>query len=123
MKPQRAQRGGKQKSHNLLTFDNFSVFSVVSFDNTIIYKRRISMDRQNVTLSLPKSLLKKAKIIAASKEKSLSEFLRESLEEKVRGANGYKKAKERQLKILKEGLNLGTKGHITIAREEVHGRR
>ncbi|MEW6616192.1 MAG: CopG family transcriptional regulator [Thermodesulfobacteriota bacterium] len=81
------------------------------------------MDRQNITLSLPKSLLKKAKIIAASKEKSLSEFLRESLEEKVRGANGYKKARGRQLKILKEGLDLGTKGHITTTREEVHGRR
>jgi metal-responsive CopG/Arc/MetJ family transcriptional regulator len=81
------------------------------------------MDRQNVTLSLPKSLLKKAKVIAASKEKSLSEFLRESLEEKVRGANGYKKAKERQSKIFKEGLDLGTKGHIKTMREEVHDRR
>ncbi|MFH1626221.1 MAG: CopG family transcriptional regulator [Pseudomonadota bacterium] len=81
------------------------------------------MDRQNVTLSLPKSLLKKAKIIAASRDKSLSEFLRESLEEKVREANGYKKARERQLKILNEGLDLGTKGHITTTREELHGRR
>lgn len=81
------------------------------------------MNRQNVTLSLPTSLLKKAKVIAASREKSLSEFLRESLEEKVREANGYKKARRRQLKLLKEGLNLGTKGHITTTREEVHERR
>jgi metal-responsive CopG/Arc/MetJ family transcriptional regulator len=81
------------------------------------------MNRQNVTLSLPTSLLKKAKVIAASREKSLSEFLRESLEEKVREANGYKKASRRQLKLLKEGLNLGTKGHITTTREEVHERR
>jgi len=51
------------------------------------------MNRQNVTLSLPKSLLKKAKVIAAGREKSLSELLRESLEEKVREANGYKKAR------------------------------
>lgn len=81
------------------------------------------MNRQNVTLSLPTSLLKRAKVIAASREKSLSEFLRESLEEKVREANGYKKARRRQLKLLKEGLNLGTKGHITTTREEVHERR
>jgi len=81
------------------------------------------MNRQNVTLSLPKSLLKKAKVIAASREKSLSELLRESLEEKVREANGYKKARERQLRLLKQGLDLGTKGHITTTREELHGRR
>jgi metal-responsive CopG/Arc/MetJ family transcriptional regulator len=81
------------------------------------------MNRQNVTLSLPTSLLKKAKVIAASREKSLSEFLRESLEEKVREANGYNKARRRQLKLLKEGLDLGTKGHITTQREELHDRR
>lgn len=81
------------------------------------------MERQNVTLSLPKLLLKKAKVIAASREKSLSELLRESLEKKVREANGYKKAKQRQLKLLKEGLDLGTKGDIAITRDEIHERR
>lgn len=81
------------------------------------------MDRQNVTLSLPKSLLKKAKVIAASREKSLSELLRESLEEKVREANGYKKARQKQLKLLKIGLDLGTKGRIATTRDELHERR
>jgi len=81
------------------------------------------MNRQNVTLSLPKSLLKKAKVIAAGREKSLSELLRESLEEKVREANGYKKARQKQLKLLKEGLDLGTKGEITTTRDEIHDRR
>jgi len=81
------------------------------------------MERQNVTLSLPKLLLKKAKVIAASREKSLSELLRESLEQKVREANGYKKARQRQLKLLKEDLDLGTKGRIATTRDEVHERR
>jgi metal-responsive CopG/Arc/MetJ family transcriptional regulator len=81
------------------------------------------MNRQNVTLSLPISLLKKAKVIAASREKSLSEFLRESLEEKVREANGYKKARRRQLNLLKQGFDLGTKGQIATIREELHERR
>ncbi|MBW2005712.1 MAG: ribbon-helix-helix protein, CopG family [Deltaproteobacteria bacterium] len=81
------------------------------------------MNRQNVTLSLPKSLLKKAKVIAAGREKSLSELLRESLEEKVREANGYKKARQRQLKLLEEGLDLGTKGDIAPTRDEAHERR
>jgi metal-responsive CopG/Arc/MetJ family transcriptional regulator len=80
------------------------------------------MERQNITLSLPKALLKKAKVVAASHEKSLSEFLKESLEEKVREANGYKKARLRQIKLLKQGFDLGTEGHISITREEIHGR-
>jgi len=81
------------------------------------------MEKQNVTLSLPKSLLKRVKLFAASKEKSLSELLRESLEEKLKEASGYKKSKKRQLKILEEGFNLGTKGHIKVTREDIHARR
>ncbi|MEK6690410.1 MAG: DUF6364 family protein [Nitrospirota bacterium] len=81
------------------------------------------MERQNITLSLPKALLKKAKILAAKKEQSLSELMRESLEEKMREAADYNRAKERHLKILRKGFDLGTKGHITISREELHERR
>ena len=81
------------------------------------------MDRQNVTLSLPKSLLKKDKVVAASSDKSLSELLRQSLEEKVRETSGYSGAKNRQLKLLKKGFDLGTRGHIITTREELHVRR
>jgi len=81
------------------------------------------MNRQNVTLSLPKTLLKKAKMMATSIDKSLSEFLRDALEERVKEATGYKKAKNRQLKLLKNGINLSTKGYITTSREELHERR
>ena len=81
------------------------------------------MDRKNVTLSLPKLLLKKAKMMAASEDKSLSEFLKESLEKKVKEATGYKRAKRRQSKLIKEGIDLGTKGKIIIKREETHARR
>lgn len=81
------------------------------------------MDKQNVTLSVPKSLLKKAKMLAAQSDKSLSQLLRESLEEKVKESNDYKSAKNRQLKLLRDGLNLGTKGNIGFSREELHERR
>ncbi len=80
------------------------------------------MDKQNITLSLPRSLLKKAKVLAAKNEKSLSELVRESLEEKVRVSTGYKKARERQLKLLQKGFDLGTNGRITIKREDLHAR-
>jgi hypothetical protein len=81
------------------------------------------MERQNVTLFLPKDLLKKAKTLAVMKDKSLSDLLRETLEEKVKQETGYQKAKERQVALMKKGFNLGTKGKIAISREELHERR
>ena len=80
------------------------------------------MNKLNITLSLPRSLLKKAKVLAAKNEKSLSELVKESLEEMVKDVTGYKKARERQLKLLQKGLDFGTNGRITIKREELHAR-
>lgn len=79
------------------------------------------MKKQNVTLSLPKELLKKAKVVVAKKDMSLSEFLRQALEQKVKEETGYKKAKERQLKLLQQAMDLGTQGKI-ITREERYAR-
>ena len=81
------------------------------------------MEKQNLTLSLPKPLIKKAKILAAKEDKSLSEIIRESLEEKVNETGDYNRAKVRQLKLLAKGFDLGTKGHITVTRDELHERR
>lgn len=80
------------------------------------------MDRQNVTLSLPRSLLKKAKTLAITKDKSLSELLRETLEEKVNKETGYQRARKRQIAFMEKGVDLGTQGKITIAREDLHER-
>ncbi len=81
------------------------------------------MDRQNVTLSLPRALLKKAKLIAARKEKSLSALIREALEKSVSEETGYRKAKQRHTRLLKKGFDLGTGGQFTIKRDELHDRR
>jgi metal-responsive CopG/Arc/MetJ family transcriptional regulator len=80
------------------------------------------MERQNVTLSLPKALLKKAKTLAVKKDKSLSDLLRETLEEKVKEETGYQRAKNRQISLMENSTDLGTKGKITISREELHER-
>lgn len=80
------------------------------------------MEKQNVTLSLPRPLLKQAKIIAASQDKSLSQLMRESLEEKVREETDYNKARIRQLRLLKKGLDLGTGGQVKTDRDELHAR-
>ncbi len=80
------------------------------------------MEKQNVTLSIPRLLLKQVKIIAASQDKSLSQLMRESLEEKVREETDYNKARKRQLRLLKKGLNLGTVGQVKTGRDELHAR-
>jgi hypothetical protein len=85
-------------------------------------RRFETMENQNVTLSIPRILLKQAKIIAASQDKSLSQLMRETLEEKVREEADYKKARTRQIRLLKKGLDLGTGGQVKISRDELHAR-
>ncbi|MBP1727882.1 MAG: CopG domain protein DNA-binding domain protein [Deltaproteobacteria bacterium] len=80
------------------------------------------MQRQNVTLSLPQNLLRQAKHIATRHHKSLSEFMRESLEQRVEEVSGYKKAMERQIKLMSAGFDLGTCGTIKISRDDLHER-
>jgi hypothetical protein len=80
------------------------------------------VENRNVTLSIPKVLLRRAKIVAAGQDKSLSQFMRESLEEKVREETDYNKARKRQLRLLRDGLDLGTRGQIDTSREELHAR-
>ena len=81
------------------------------------------MERQNITLSLPKSILKKAKALALKEEKSLSALIRESLEDKIRKDTGYKEAMEKEIWRMERGLHLGTAGHMPRSREELHERR
>lgn len=81
------------------------------------------MERQNLTLSLPKATIKKAKALAVKEEKSLSALIRESLEEKIRKDTGYKEAMEAEIRRMKLGFHLGTGGHMPCSREELHERR
>ncbi len=80
------------------------------------------MEKQNVTLSLTKALLQKAKLMAVRQDKSLSQLLVEALQEKIQEEAAYRKARERQLRLLETGLNLGTRGQLTVSREELHAR-
>jgi Arc/MetJ-type ribon-helix-helix transcriptional regulator len=81
------------------------------------------VEKQNITLSLPKPLLKKAKILAAGEDKSVSELIREALEKRLLESSGYAAARNRQLKILEKGYDLGTGGVLGTTREELHARR
>ncbi len=80
------------------------------------------MDKQNVTLSLPKDLLQKAKIIAIKRNTSLSGLLRDCLNEIVKKEEAYEIAKNRHKRLLNKGFDLGLKGRISWIREELHER-
>ena len=76
------------------------------------------MERQNVTLPLPKELLKSAKVIAAQEDKSLSALIWESLVEKLQCSSGYAGARRRQISLMREGIDLGTSGNAPCQRSD-----
>ncbi len=80
------------------------------------------MEKQNITLSLPKSLLKRVKVIAAQQEISVSALMERLLSEYVARQEGYQQAKAEHKVILSEGFELGTHGRGSWVREELHER-
>lgn len=77
---------------------------------------------QNVTLAIPKNILRKAKILAVQKNTSLSGLLTQTLADLVAHQEAYEQARQRNLALLKNGLNLGTHGQVTWKRDDVHDR-
>lgn len=79
------------------------------------------MEYQNVTLSLPKEVLRRAKHIAIERGTSLSGLLTQLLEDLTRREDEYRKAKECHLATLDE-FDLATKGNITWTRSDLYER-
>lgn len=88
-----------------------------SRDNKTNTEREI----QNVTLALPKWLLRKVKHLAVERDKSISRLLAETLEEMVARSDAYDTAKERARRLLKNPPDLGT-FERTWTRDELHER-
>jgi hypothetical protein len=76
--------------------------------------------KQNITLSIEKELLKKAKLMATKKETSVTKLLTDQLNKMVSEEDEYESAKKRALANLRKGFHLG--GHIPCRREELHER-
>ena len=63
--------------------------------------------KQNITLSIEKELLKKAKLMAAKKETSVTKLLTEQLAKMASEEDQYDAARKRALAILRKGFHLG----------------
>jgi hypothetical protein len=80
------------------------------------------MNTQNITLSLPRDILTKVKLIAVQREMSVSGLLTAELEKLVAQEEMYSRAQQRHLQWLEHAPDLGTKGHIDGTRNELHER-
>lgn len=80
------------------------------------------MEKRNITISLPKPLIRKIKISSATEDKSITAFIEEAVEERLRKNREYNAGQVKHLKILEKGLNLGTKGNIKAKRENIYDR-
>jgi len=87
------------------------------------YMKSIGLDKRNLTLSLPYPLIRKAKEMAVREERSLNDYVRRAITEKIDRSSGFTKARERQLRYLKKGFDLGTRGRRPAERETLHDRR
>ena len=80
------------------------------------------MEKQNITLSLPREILKKGKMLAAQKGISLNELVRELLQMTAENEEEYRTSAERQIRRMGEGIDLGTKGKISWKRDQLYQR-
>lgn len=80
------------------------------------------METQNVTLTLPKELLRQAKHVAVERGTSLSRLLAEYMARAIRDDERYAAARQRISGRLARGLDLGTGGERPAPRESLHER-
>ena len=76
--------------------------------------------KQNITLSLEKELIRKARILAAQRQTSVSRMLSLELQKIIQKNEKYEWAKKSARANLRTGFHLG--GEIRVSREELHER-
>ena len=76
--------------------------------------------KQNVTISLDRQTIQKAKILAARRSISISGLLARQIEILVGEEEAYERAERQALALLDQGFHLG--GRIRVSRDELHER-
>lgn len=80
------------------------------------------MKTKTVTLDITQTILQELEQIAADRRVPVTKLMTDTLEGLVMHERRYKDAKQRQLALIKQGLNLGTDGRFATARDELHER-
>lgn len=76
--------------------------------------------KQNLTISLDRETIQKAKVIAARRSTSISGLLAHQVEILVGEEEAYERAERQAMILLDQGLHLG--GAIRARRDELHER-
>ena len=79
-------------------------------------------DSQNITLSLPRELLKRIKRLAADRDTSVSALMTETLTHLAEEDRRYSAARRRGLAALRAARSLGSEGKPSWSRAELHER-
>lgn len=80
------------------------------------------MDKQDITLALPKDVLQRVKVLAAKRGSSVSALMQRLLEQHLARHEGYEQAHSRPAALLERGLSLGTHGTRSWSRDDLHER-
>jgi hypothetical protein len=76
--------------------------------------------KRNLTISLDRQTIQKAKILAARRSTSISGLLTRQIEILIGDEEAYERAERQAITLLDQGFHLG--GVIRVSRDELHGR-
>lgn len=76
--------------------------------------------KQNLTISLDRELIMKARVISARRRTSVSRMLSDELRRIIERDEQYHSAKQKALADLRKGFHMG--GDITTTRDDLHER-
>ncbi len=80
----------------------------------------MSTTKQNLTLSLDKEIIRRAKILAAERSVSVSHLVADEITRMVEDSQAYEQAQRYALGELNKGFHSG--GYRPVPREELHER-
>ena len=76
--------------------------------------------KQNLTVSLDREIIQKARVVAARRSSSISGLLARQIEILVGEEEAYERAERQAMALLEQGFHLG--GKIVASRDELHER-
>ncbi|HWW84611.1 MAG TPA: ribbon-helix-helix protein, CopG family [Vicinamibacterales bacterium] len=79
-------------------------------------------ETQNITLSIPKELLKRVKRLAADRETSVSALMTDALARLTDEGRRYTAARKRAFEAMRSARSLGTGGKRSWNRDDLHER-
>jgi hypothetical protein len=80
----------------------------------------VSTDKQNLTISLDRQTIQKAKVVAARRSTSISGLVARQIEILVGEEEAYERAERQAMNLLEQGFHLG--GVIRVNRDDLHER-